>query len=699
MSILVKRMQQGGGLYADPKTMDLGARSLMVLLGNQGGRGSVYPQVRPAKYTNNNKKNSTTDIKEGLPSDINFYNLKKQEIDSRIQELMLDGINNDEKAEYEQLLRGKYELENSLRPQIKTRYSLYKTTKSHYDKEKSGDLPAISGGMAFVIDKDEIQNLRPNMSMQEILEEGKKVYKIVDEMELLRNADKYNVLTASDLLDLKTNNVIFSGFTSLGQSAEKFLNNLYGDESFLTHLNKQLSHSGYTKHKGFMVDDNGRKISPDAITEKNKNNLEQIKDLYNNILHNITSNSYNYIKARAVYDTYLSSIRGGGVKTTNKSDDEIKSILDKNISKTLLRSIKQAVVKDMELDDGNGSSTGRGGSSSGKDKKYNVMALALGNMGNNEDKISMPIDAKGDKALALAYSTKSSYVDNGGLIIEKGYNMYEDNTTEESTKRLLKNNQVVRNIKGSKGVISTVDGKNIYELVGNEDYVTTPSNTDMHIILAPIEKRDGKDYVNFNNKYAQEIALAVDKVYEEWNKQGIDARNIVGDPELHKKAENIANNVLKEELGNKGIKPPKNLRIGLAVAFDVLYMAEGNVKDYKYQWDASPVQDEATMDGLGINTWLPDTYKKTKVFVPVSRSFFTNIKSYNYFDEDYLRTYHSEAAESALTTTPTISNEVNPNSISKTRAYEEYAKNYDGAIMEKNGGKLATANELMDLIF
>jgi len=101
--------------------------------------------------------------------------------------------------------------------------------------------------------------------------------------------------------------------------------------------------------------------------------------------------------------------------------------------------------------------------------------------------------------------------------------------------------------------------------------------------------------------------------------------------------------------------------------------------------------------GVGSDiTW--DSYYRTKVFVPLSGSFFSNMKAHDVYDQLFKRTYQSDAAESAMSQSPTVSSKVDLSSISKNLSIQRFNEAYNAAISEKHGGRLATTDDLMKLI-
>lgn len=583
MTLLIKKFQKGGrqrlappgnGLFANPLTMDLGARSLIPLLGGQPRQQSSGYRPRSTSYGNSKSKSGSTEqpLKDGLPSDIKYYQLKKNQLTSRLEEIMLDDVSADETAEYNRIIQELHELETVYKPQIKGLHAMYKKAEAHYLKEDAADLPAITNGMAFVVDMDAMDsyNSGDKSSYQNI-------YKMVNTTDLLKDAKKYKLLYATDVLREKANNPFFSGFTKMGEYATSYLTNLYGQDSYINSINKKLAHLGYTKQKNFIVGPNGEIRSSDLTK---KTNAPQLKQLLKDVSSDFQSMQSQYIYNTTIASLYRQSVVEGGLDLGKKSDKELKEILSKSYSTNLENSVMHALISDMELSDEGGSPAGASRDKLGKDRKYNIVTVAASRLGNEEESgIEFPID-DGSSKTSLLYSAKNAYIDNGYKLLDLGFKMGTDEN-DEQLPRFLKNNQIVNNMLAGVGKISTLDGKDLYDITDPE-YVTIAPGTNVHLVLAPIERRKGKDYVTFDSEYSQKMAEAMDKVYVAWAEAGVDRVKALNDEKEKKRAQAISEKILKETFKADNIKPPKNLRLGLAAAFDVIYMAEGANKNYKY---------------------------------------------------------------------------------------------------------------------
>ena len=216
MGILVEKKQQGGRIFADTSKMDLGARDYTKLVSLYGAadrsaRGSMG-RTSPATSSAATAKKR---LDGALQSDLNYYNTVKRNTESAIAEgLERDPDGFDDTPEYSELTRKLYQLEAEYAPQLKNMAKLFGTSKTSFMKKDAGDSPAVLNDHAIVFDK------------------SANGYTIINQVELIKNANNYDLASVSDVVNKRENDARFSGFTKLGQFATQIMDNAYGQKSF-----------------------------------------------------------------------------------------------------------------------------------------------------------------------------------------------------------------------------------------------------------------------------------------------------------------------------------------------------------------------------------------------------------------------------------------------------------------------------------
>jgi hypothetical protein len=684
MGILIKKYQKGGGLFSVGE-VDMGEKDHTTFLkdndasmvGGKSGRSSGY-----RGHTGKSAADKQMDLlKDGLTSDITYYQAKKDALLAQLKDMQETDDNAEQTPEYKTLLNEYHKLETQQLPAIKRMAKLYSTAKTAFTKKGASNAPAITGNQAVVLDA----------------KNG--VYKIVSNEELVRNAPNYQLLTANEVLTERASNPQFSGFTDLGRVADTIINNAYGQESFSKYIKQRVSNAGYIKGptgaytapNGKVLDIRGTIASGDDM--KTKSNLPALKEIYSDILANNNSAS-NYAEALAVQDLYNKSKQQNELYS-EASEKDLYSKLIESRDDVLARSLNSALY----VDQADNSSD----SFMFKDVKRNVVNLAALRMAKNREQIEVPGIKSSSEMTNMLFNTPASTIDKGSELLEDGFKYayeaaggkekrgdYDSAGDSDSyARRTIDNNSFINNAKDPNAMITTVDGTPLQSLVtnGNMQFVTIPKGTKLYIMLAPVvTDTDGHERVSFNSKQQQLLDSAITEAYEELDREGYsqEALSMSADRELKAKAVKKVN----EKLVEKGVNPD-NLKVKMVLAFDVLFEVDSDKKGYRFMTGASPDESKFLND-VNDDVWTRRV-KKTKVFVPLSDSFFSNMFANDAFGSDYVRTMKYNDLMGMMKK----SNESNykPSNLAKTRAQEQYNKNKDTKSME-DGGELEPAGAI-----
>jgi hypothetical protein len=614
--VIIKKLQQGGSIYADTSKVDYGARNLMDLFktNTQVPRQSESPFG--SRKGQNNTPTTDDKIPEGLQSDIDYYVNKKTEIENKISKLLLDGIDNDEKAEYEQLLKDKYALESVVKPKIKSMYKLFQTSKTKFANSKAGDTPAIIDNNAIVIDKDE------------------KLYKIVPVNELVKNANKYDLLSASQAFSNRMNDYRFSGFTNLGTTADRIINEAYGSSEFLKYINDRIQKLGYTKlGRSKLKLPSSAVISFDDIkfdefgNISTKTNRENLKALAYDVLGDPNSNAFRYMYNNAADEVY-NEVKSGSTKI--KSDRELQEKINYKMISNLLRFMKGSLFVDQSKEP-NEFDGGLSLADKLKTVKRSVYNIATSKLLTETKELGVaPGIEKESNAGELLYKVNSVEIPKSQMLLDNGYKeatkTNADDDANLNNKRILKNNQLINTLKDGNSYISGADGTPIDKMVDDGDiqYITTPKDSRMYFLIAPMEKtEDGKYVVNFENTYYKNMPGIIKEVFAELSQKITPEEAASG---KHIKELQAAVKKIDAKLRKSG-GIPDGTKLGVALAFDVIINMDDSYEDYKYSKDASSNEDDY-LYAISPN-WFERNTKRMTVFAPVGRSFWNIVLSPN----------------------------------------------------------------------
>ena len=683
MGILIKKRQAGGSLFADPRYLKLNADIPMQQPGGTRARPSY------AKPTSGGAaaKPTKSSMEGMLPSDIQFYQDEATRINDAIATGIRSDVNFDESPNYEMLLREKQNLEEVLRPKMKSFNKLYEKAFTKFGTNMAGDAPAMYGGAAVV----------------KALTEDKKsfTYKVIPEDELLTNPTMYKVVSGQEVLNLRKNDPSFSGFTPWGQIADNIINTAYGSKAFDKELDSHISNVGYDKGIGkYIKTADQTDLGLDQLVFDEKSELISTKTNYKSLgnLHNALmqdpNNLTNYLRNKSI--VFLQRKLASGSVELDEGENSLENLKHRSISTQLALKLRSSAFKEVNEARKKAGETGIGT----KDQKGNIFTNANVNMFKH--KHSVEIDNKHE----LKNPADGSIV---GVFpaghVQKGYEYFElgygtdnkkdgDETVTEGNRKTVANNSLIYDMQGDETLMTTYDGRPLTEIVdnGNLNFAIIPKNTSMHVMLAPtiIDER-GKVKVDFTNEHTADMLKAISKTYEDLKEQGISEADVAaGGKDVMLKAEKIAKGNLKEILG-EGINNPPVIRV--TMAFKVKYEADGDSwKDPKAGWEAD---DNTDLYSIIDEPWGVGNYaKETMVFVPISQGFWTGMFQEGTLPGHLENKVSAARYEGVMKSDPTVTSGTmwNIQRMVDNAAFKQYGK-------KKHGGKMPTTEELRTLLF
>jgi len=694
MGILVRKRQEGGSLF-DIGEVYMGEDAFSNFLdktySSKGGssRGRSGYRGSSGRYGKTATEKETASLTGALPSDIKYYQDRKNTLKTEMETMVKEDANATSSPDYKSKMQEYYKLETEFLPQMKLMSKTYSTSKTAFGNAKAGDAPAIAGNEAVVFDK------------------GDKTFGLVNIEELVRNAPKYQLLSASEVLTARQDNPQFSGFTDLGQKSMQIINNAYGQASFDKFVKDRVKSAGYYKdNSGKWVTPEGQPLSLQGQIKEGgksiKTNAYNLNMLMDDILSNTGSNANTYVRNLAVRDLYNQSRTNNDLYV-----DAPKEELNSMMAETELEKLNSQIGISLFVDEKKGSGSGSGGGAGGyggKDAlrsiKRNQMAIANATM--MKDKAPIEIEGR-DKN--YVFDAPSAEVQQGSQLIEMGFKKANEAADGDRTKydeigddneyarRTLKNNEFIQSMKGSHAEITTVDGTPIKDLTtdNNEQFVTIPPNTSLHLVLAPVEvDTEGNEHVNFNSAEKQKLDEAIKKAYDYLEDHNMSREELVfsgGDAKMQQEAVNIANKFL-EKAGVKG-----DLRIKVVAAFDVIYESARDKKSYKYS-RATTEEEAEFLNDINDDIWTRRA-RKTKAFVPLSESFYSNMFSSNAFGADFEKDFTVNEWIGMLKT----KNETPYNPMAQAGAISKEDYQEDKAAKKRADGGVISADDAMSLLF
>ena len=630
MGILIKKLQQGGGIFT-PRTMDIGLGESTAFLQRAGqdmvgGNSSYGSGTR--RHGKTAQQNEADLLKSGLNSDITYYQTRKQELQEDMSAMLEADPNADQTAEYQQKAMEYHKLNTEFLPSIKNWAKLYSTSKTAFGNAKAANAPAIVGDEAIVYDNKE------------------KVHKLVDTQDLIHNADNYTLLTAGDVLTRRAESPEFNGASDLGKAAINLINNAYGQANFDKTVQGRVKGAGY-------VWDNGRWVSPNNILSlqgniiseapgRTKTNAYNLNMLKNDII-NSDPNARSYLHNLAVMDLY-NRARTTEKDLTEASPEQIDTLVEKGAYDKLDNRLTESLFVNYK-----GGDKGKEGELSSFDMKdiyRNDLALATLRLDKNRRTVEVPGVTKGSTTYNYLVSTPTSDVNRGKkFLMEYGYKQFSDQYNKKDVdlddlgdknplaRKSMRNNAFVQEAKGSYADVTTVDGTPIEDLVTdkNEDFITIAPDSSLQVLLAPVEiDENGRERVNFNSAQKQKIDNAIREAYAELDKLDISPEDIYMGRDRKRKA--LAESIINKKLVDNGVDPSK-LKVKMVLAFDVLFEVDSDKKGYRYKQKATD-EEAKYLNAVNDDVW-ERRVRRTKVFVPISDSFYSQIFSKNRFGSDF----------------------------------------------------------------
>lgn len=687
MSILIKKNQAGGSLFADPRYLILNAdtptRNLPQAQNNRGGTG------RGSKSTGPSTKSNDKDFDGLLPSDIQFY---KQE-EMRIRNGIAQGFNQNEHFDdtpaYEMLLQDYHKLSSVLAPQMKSMNKIYETSYKKFGVNAAGDSPAIVNGKAIV---QVIQKDSPEL--------GK--FKTVSVDDLLTNAPAYRLLQGQEVLKQRHNNPIFSGFTKLGVYADQLISTAYGSKLYNADLDTNLKNAGYVKTKGKYKNAvnnqvlNLNDISFDRVSSLvTKSNFSNLQSMREALLSEGATNLNTYLENKSIAFLH-NQVAHGAIKIDPKKTS-IPEMIAWSSNTLLARKLKTSMIID-ENERIKAATTSRSSAPSDtKDKHGNIFMDGGTGMLMNTERITIDnIDKLDPEVANIIHSLPAAYISDAAAYIKYGYgdNVHGDKSTGSTkfNRKTIANNSVIQDMMGGGETDLTIyDQTTIKSLVDNRDLqnATIPENTSVHIILAPtVKNAEGRVVVDFTNKYAIDVMEAIANTYKELKENGISEADLAkGDLGILKKAQDLAQEYLSKAVqGNTDNIPT----IRATFALDIQYETDGDSVNLKKA--GKPISGDILYSIIdeGWGRLKYNYARETKAFIPISTSFWKKMFKRGSFPARFENKVSAYRYQGVLRTTPIV-NLIDFTSIAKRKAAKQYNKKF--------GGKLISAEDIENLLF
>ena len=687
MGILVKKRQQGGSIYSNPEYIKFHA-----LLSSGGAKGSGSSNRNYVKPDRGSRTSSTASTDEkldgGIESDIAYYKAMQMKNAKAIKD-GLEDIDFDDSSEYKALLEEKHYIETVMQPQMKSMASLYKSTRNRFDTKDANDGLAILQGEAIV--KFVAQN-----------EKGEQYhdYKLIPEKTLLENPEGYEVLTAGEVSNLRSNNMRFSGFTALGKKAMLLIENGYGSKSFNKELKGELSRIGYIKNKVGLQTTKDKKILDflhmpfEETGLVTKTNATNVRSIYESLINNNNTNLNNYLRNNAI-KSLQKQIFSGEIKVDDKTN--MNMLIHNKAASMLAMTLKQSVMVDAAKEAKENSSN----SSSKKERSIFTGNISVAKLLGNKKKF-LEVDFVNDKdreLSSLINKVPAAHIAKDDELILEGFEKTAplNSDGDATAPRTLYNNTFINAVLGGgETKVTTADGHDILKQVddNDENYITIAPRPKMHMILAPVETDEyGKEYVNFKNEFTPLVIKAISNTYDRLSKEEhLTAEDVAsGSIEAVNKVQQIAKEEMSKLVKGKSGKIPE---IKISIMLDVVYESDRNTRDYDYKIPFTPADKTYLKAAIDTPFDFSDFTAKTKAFAPISSSFWARMQaSKNAFDERFMFDYTPDAWEAALKKSGKVS-PLNISGITDSESARRYAEQ-----KKKDGGKLISLEEITELLF
>jgi hypothetical protein len=647
MGILKKKrkLQQGGSIWGDPRYLVLNADIPMQM--PTAGK-STAPRV---SGSGSKKKDSGPDFEGYLPSDIDFYENKKQALKGAMLQLSADG--KEETPEYEMIQREYYKLESVDSKKLKNMAAIYKTNQTQYisSARNAGDEPAIIDGKAIV---------------QVLQGENQGKHAVVSTQELIKNANMYKIINGREVLNLRHNNPAFSGFTKAGELANILIARGYGSNLYNKEIDGALKNVGYEKKEGQFVTRNNEPLDIDnfvfdptsgLITKSNVHGLNRVRE--NLLGYSQNTNLTSYLTSRAISNLHTTVSRGK-VKVDLDDPESVSKLINRSIETELASKIKSAVIHDRaEHEKATGSARG--------DKQIpgNYFSDALLSVFQNKEHLELDyINKVSPETGSLMQILPGSYVQRADELFDMDKNYGTNTRTDESedetdhNRRTLNNNKLLNDVIAGDSEIAFHNGRTLSEVVddGKLFNAIISDTPDFHVVLAPTEMNEkGKRVVNYESKYMKEMLQATDAVFEKLYEEGITPEDMLtGGPELIKRVSKMSTEELRKITGgNLSAKP----EVRIALAFKTAYEAEPdfyNEEGTEWSgWNLEGEEEDKLYEAIGQDGGWSNHAKENFVFVPISHSFWKRIFKKDAF-ENFFETSIARSKEPGWLRTTTL---------------------------------------------
>jgi len=611
--------------------------------------------------------------KGGLTSDIEYYNKMKADIEARMQEIAdTKGMDS---AEYKEATREWYDLDKNVLPTLQSKKETYNQALQRIRSQKSFDAPAIIENKALVRD---------------LSNEGE--LKVIDKYELLKNPKNYQIVTLGQAASYRAENPAFSGYTEEGKIVDEMMNALMGNEQY----NKTILNKIQTA-AGLKFDRNG-KLRDIHNNELNFNTLKfdenglglieaskPIDDVLTYLMNQSTPTESTYLDALAIQKLHTTlNLLGKGFK----DETDLQTAIDNTKKEILVKRLQTAKA-----------ATKASGSTGSKDKEFSIDPVQYSLLTILRNKRTVEADNPADENTeSILWNTPSVKIPGGIQLLTHG--MSDDDGT-----RIGKSQFLVEATSGIKN-ITLADGTPLYKLIDGDgdghskvaNKAAIDTSRGLYVLVAPVIKKQGRDVVDFSPEYLELIQEATKEALEKIDAAGID----VSDLQAHygsERVQNIRKEIdaeFKKKLQERGMKDP-GITMQFVFAFRAFFDADGDALDNPY------VRDEGAYENnimKAIRGELDGDPASAMVFVPMSadyrRSLYSSKANKKYGLEpmpfDNFDAFH-EAFRSKIDVGKAESDALVQQAAASQNNINQRVKK------EEKGGKIATSNEIYDLLF
>ena len=644
----------------------------------------VAAMPRPYNYAGRNGSAATSALpKGGLQSDIEYYNAEKARIEARMKSIADE--NGIESPEYKAAAAEWYNLDKQVLPTLKTKESLYKQALSRLKTGKADGTPAYSESDGNILVTK--------------LDDGSA--QVITKYELLRNPTKYRMKTMGEAAIERAQNPSFSGYTEAGQFVDKLMSTVMGPDIFDNTVTDRIKNAlGITVDKaGNKYTSNKTKLDFTNKSLKWDNSGVRVEEFSSPDLKNVvtglagllTQTEKAFLEGQALQTLQSALIQEG---EAYGNDVQAQDAIDQTKIGMLVK----------RLAGFGASKTSDGTTKTKKDIKLHPIQYAILNILGTTQGVEVTPEAAtvGDEKdiRNIIYNTPSSTIGGADLITY---------ATGEKERKSLGNSRFLSKATTSLQDATLANGVKLVDVIEGDGEASTklvtratiaPGST-VKVILAPIITKNGHRMVNFANDQALAVKRATKKALEliAKNKLTVDKLSTGTGPEIEEIKKEVNDMFNKELKGNE-----HSVKIGFALAFKVGFDAnDGAAEKSPYIHEVGDdlskmlkaILNIDSFEGTGATAWvfvpMDDTFRKSLYSSDSGKSY--GMDPMDFSPEAFITSLHHTAItnENPSVEKTTVDMARSTNNTNQGRASQ--------IKQEKDGGKLASADEIYDLLF